>query len=228
MTAIYFEVKGETLLDELGISKAEFARRMGIKRQNVKTLFKSKDLRTILKAAEVLGMPWQLLVGYVEMPDTDALPVPTPEDNSDIVVDSIPMGDTTEDQRARRKLIKDSYREWGRLHPDGKMFNQSLNDDIYIKFISVDETSAHASLHYLSTLAVLQLDAILSCARYRGIAQIKTGNKNQAQFEKMILMSYDCVGVGRVKLTVGVKRGSKQKIQYCITAMDVEKQSSLK
>ena len=54
MEEIYFESKGEELLGKLGMSKAEFARRMGIQRQNVKALFKSKDFRVIHKAAEVI------------------------------------------------------------------------------------------------------------------------------------------------------------------------------
>ena len=51
MNQIYFEAKGEALLERLGVSKSEFARRMGIKKQNVKALFKTKNLETIYKAA---------------------------------------------------------------------------------------------------------------------------------------------------------------------------------
>ena len=65
MNTIYFEAKGEYLLEKIGMPKAEFARRMGIHRQNVKALFKSKDIRVIQKAAEVIGVPWEMLVGYV-------------------------------------------------------------------------------------------------------------------------------------------------------------------
>ena len=57
MSEIYFEVKGETLLKRIGMSKAEFARRMGIQRQNVKAQFRSKDIRVIQKAADVMGVP---------------------------------------------------------------------------------------------------------------------------------------------------------------------------
>ena len=44
MNQIYFEAKGEALLERIGMTKAEFARRMGIRKQNVKALFKSKNL----------------------------------------------------------------------------------------------------------------------------------------------------------------------------------------
>lgn len=66
MKEIYFAAKGEQLLEKIGMPKAEFARRMGIRRQNVKALFRSNDIRVIRKASEVLGVPFELLVGYVE------------------------------------------------------------------------------------------------------------------------------------------------------------------
>ena len=53
MNQIYFEAKGEALLERIGMSKSEFARRMGIHKQNVKVLFKSKNLETIYKASRI-------------------------------------------------------------------------------------------------------------------------------------------------------------------------------
>lgn len=47
MNQIYFEAKGEALLEQIGMSKSEFARRMGILKQNVKALFKTKNLESI-------------------------------------------------------------------------------------------------------------------------------------------------------------------------------------
>ena len=55
MKGIYFEEKGIELIGKLGMSKAEFARRMGIQRQNVNVLFKTNNLEIIARAAEVLG-----------------------------------------------------------------------------------------------------------------------------------------------------------------------------
>jgi hypothetical protein len=46
-------------------------------------------------------------------------------------------------------------------------------------------------------------------------------NGNQKPFEKMILMQYEIVGIGVVKMTVGVRRRSHEKVQYCITAFEV-------
>ena len=56
--------------------------------------------------------------------------------------------------------------------------------------------------------------------------KISKDNGNQKGFEKMIIMKYDCVGIGMVKVTVGVKRRTHEKVQYCITAMKIEKDAS--
>ena len=72
---------------------------------------------------------------------------------------------------------------------------------------------------YLSTLAVLQLDAILQNAKLSFVDKPKPGNKQQSKFEKMIGMEYSCPGIGDVQLMVGVRKRDKMKIQYCITAL---------
>ena len=103
MNEIYFEAKGEALLDRIGMPKAEFARRMGIQRQNVKALFKSKDLRVIQKAAEVMDVPWEMLVGYAQEPDW--LEDDSYADSFDIAPEDIPTGDSVEDRRKRQEII---------------------------------------------------------------------------------------------------------------------------
>ena len=35
----------------------------------------------------------------------------------------------------------------------------------------------------------------------------------------MMIMEYDLVGIGTVKMTVGVRRRTHEKVQYCITAI---------
>lgn len=80
MDQIYFETRGEALLEQIGMTKSEFARRMGIRKQNVKSLFKSKNLDTIYKASEVLGVPFEMLVGYIEEPDLNEIPVTSNEE----------------------------------------------------------------------------------------------------------------------------------------------------
>ncbi|MBP5566727.1 MAG: helix-turn-helix domain-containing protein [Bacteroidales bacterium] len=69
MSKLVFEEKGEEILRKKGIRKAEFARRMGIRKQNVKALFKTKNLDTIFRAAKVMDVPFEMLIGYTEEPD---------------------------------------------------------------------------------------------------------------------------------------------------------------
>ena len=101
MNQIYFEAKGEALLERIGMTKAEFARRMGIRKQNVKALFKSKNLETIYKAAGVMGVPFEMLVGYIEEPDLSEIPLEPYEEEEKITEDGIPTGDTPEDVVAK-------------------------------------------------------------------------------------------------------------------------------
>ena len=192
MKGIYFEEKGIELLGKLGVTKAEFARRMGIQRQNVNALFKTNNLEIIARASKVLDVPLALLVG-----------------------------DTTEERRERNRLIRQFYYQWMDRNESRKVFNKSLNDYIHIKYISVNETAGHASLRYLSTLAVLQLDAILPNAVLREKKAIKRGTKNQKGFSSMLIMEYYCPAIGLVRLTVGQKRNDGAKVQYCITAIEV-------
>ena len=225
MATIYFEEKGEELLKRAGLTKAEFARRMGIHKQNVGVLFRTKNLETIHRAAGVLGVPFELLVGYTTEPD----PVQVRPEEFDlqdpfvIEPEVIPTGSSKEEIRFRQKLIYAFYESWKRDNPLQKRFNINLKDDINIRAISLDETAAHASLSYLSTLAVLQLDAILVNAHYIRKVPSNPQKTNQNKFESIIIMGYRCVGIGEIKMTVGVRRRDKTKIQYCITAIDVEK-----
>jgi hypothetical protein len=206
------------------MTKSEFARQMGIRKQNVKALFRTKNLETIYKAAAVMGVPFEMLVGYVEEPELDEVPLAPDIDAIDeITEDDIPIGNTKKDRRKRQDLIYAFYLGWKRKNPEQKKFNIALQDDINIRAVSLDETAAQASLTYLSTLAVLQLDAILTNAWLVKTVPSKQGTKNQQSFERMLIMEYVCTGVGRIKMTVGVRRSDKTKVQYCITAIDTGK-----
>ena len=37
--------------------------------------------------------------------------------------------------------------------------------------------------------------------------------------ERMMIMTYELNGIGTVKMTVGIRRRTKEKVQYCITAI---------
>lgn len=131
----------------------------------------------------------------------------------------IPEGNTLEDIKRRTQIIRDFYREWKVKNPSQRKYNLSLKEYINIRMVSIVETSEHAAKSYLSTLAVLQLDAILVGARMVSQRKTKPGNKNQQPFERMLIMEYELVGIGTVKMTVGVRRRTQEKVQYCITAI---------
>ena len=131
----------------------------------------------------------------------------------------IPEGNTLEEIRERERIIREFYREWKEKNPSQRKYNLSLKEYINIRMVSIVETSEHAAKSYLSTLAVLQLDAILTGARKVSLKKPKPGNKNQQPFERIMIMEYDLVGIGTVKMTVGVRRRTQEKVQYCITAI---------
>ena len=81
------------------------------------------------------------------------------------------------------QIIANFYREWKIANPSLKRYNLSLKEDINIRHVSITETCTHASRTYLSTLSVLQLDAILTYAKKVGTAPVKD-NGNQKPFEK--------------------------------------------
>lgn len=132
---------------------------------------------------------------------------------------TIPAGNSLDDILSRKKIIANFYREWKNANPSLRRYNLSLKEYINIRFVSITETCTHACRSYLSTLAVLQLDAILTYARKTGTVPTKL-NGNQKPFEKMIVMQHVCPGIGKVKMTVGVRRGNHEKIQYCITTIN--------
>ena len=225
MNQIYFEAKGEALLERIGMTKSEFARRMGIRKQNVKALFKSKNLETIYKAAGVMGVPFEMLIGYIEEPDLSEIPFEPYYEDEEYVIseDDIPTGDSTEDRRHRQKIILSFYHDWKKRNPEAKKYNFNLKDDINIRYVSLEETAGQASMTYLSTLAVLQLDAILTNAVLVETTPANPKKKNQKGFKSMLRMSYNCPGIGLVKMMVGVKQSDRTKVQYCITAIDAER-----
>ena len=139
----------------------------------------------------------------------------------DINAEGIPSGDTKEDCKQRKRLIIDFYKKWETENPQKHVFNKSLKDYINVKHISVKETTGQASRRYISTLAITFLSEILENAVPKGIPQNSNPEKdNQKGFEKIIVMEYNKRNFGKIKLTVGVKRGTKEKVQYCITAIE--------
>ena len=131
----------------------------------------------------------------------------------------IPEGNTLDEIKERERIIREFYHEWKEKNPLQRKYNLALKEYINIRMVSIVEISEHAAKSYLSTLAVLQLDAILVGAKKVSIKKVKPNNKNQQPFERMMIMEYELVGIGTVKMTVGVRRRTQEKVQYCITAI---------
>jgi len=132
----------------------------------------------------------------------------------------IPQGRTKEEIQQREKVIKNFYVNWNAANPEKRIYNTNLQAFIYVKFLSFQETVEKAARSYKSTLAVTYLTEILELAKVVNYTKPKEGNKKQSRFSDIIIMQYNKASFGKIKLTVGILRGSKQKIQYCITAIE--------
>jgi hypothetical protein len=132
----------------------------------------------------------------------------------------LPKDDSTEAKKVRKDFIVTFYSQWIALNPTKQIFNKSLNDFINVRFLSMQETTGHASHTYKSTIAVTFLTEVLENAKYVTTVKPKPENKNQQRFSEMIVLEHSKEFFGKIKLTVGVLRGSKQKVQYCITAIE--------
>ena len=131
----------------------------------------------------------------------------------------IPMGISSEAIKLRRQMIYDFYEKWKSAHPEKSVYNKSLKANILIRQESVVEAAAHAAKQYNSTLAVFKLDEVLANA-VRVVEDLpKAGNNNQRKLIRMILMSFKDPELGTIKLSVGVRNRTLDKIQYGITAL---------
>lgn len=177
---------------------------------------------------ELIQIEWQL--DYADASESHGLSVKEDVTSSDSAsseapaieydANGIPMGTTTEDMRIRKQLIFEFYERWKENHPDRAVFNTHIHADILIRQESIVEAAGHASKRYKSTLAVFRLDEVLAGAIQVDTDLPKPGNKNQQKLVRMLLMSYNCPDIGTIKLTVGVRRRSLDKIQYGITALN--------
>jgi len=139
---------------------------------------------------------------------------------------TIPKGRTTTEIQQREKFIKNFYANWNACNPTKHIFNVALKDFIHVRFLSIQETARLAAADYKSTLAITYLTEILEKAKVKKRSKPKPNNQNQKRFSEVIVMQYDKPTFGKIKLTVGVLRGSRQKIQYCITAIENDQQPS--
>ena len=77
----YFETNASEMLTTAGFNEAKFAEKMGVARQNIQKVFETKNVFTLMRAAEVLGVSLNHLIsgdiqsessvnGYVEVNGT--------------------------------------------------------------------------------------------------------------------------------------------------------------
>jgi len=138
----------------------------------------------------------------------------------------IPQGQTKEEIRQRRQFIKSFYAKWNAVNSTKHVYNVALQDFIHVRFLSMDETAEQAGYTYESTLAVTYLTEILEKATVVKRVKPKPNNQNQKRFSEIILMQHSKPAFGKIKLVVGVLRGSRKNIQYCITAIESDQQPS--
>ena len=142
-------------------------------------------------------------------------------------INGIALGETKEDKKQRKQFIIDFYGKWIIANPEKRIYNESLNAFIEVRFLSVEETAGHASVSYKSTVSVTFLSEVIENAVVKkdrkGIIITDTPKpnvKNQKRFSKIYVMGYEKAGFGKIKLTVGELRGSGQNIQYCVSAIE--------
>lgn len=130
----------------------------------------------------------------------------------------IPQGNSREDNKARKQIIKDFYAFWIAEHPDKKIWNNSLKGFIHIKGQSINETAGHASLSYESTQAVFQMTEVLKEATVRETWVPKHGDKNQKPYSKMYLLRWK-----NYRLIVGFQKSKGELVQYYIGSEQAKK-----
>ena len=136
----------------------------------------------------------------------------------------IPTGTTLEEVKVRKKIIRDFYAIWNAANPTKQVYNANLKEFINVRFLSINETAEMASRRYISTFAITHyFTEILELAKEKRRTKPKFENNNQRRFSEIITLEYSKKKLGTIKLTVGVLKGSKQHIQYCITALEEKK-----
>ena len=143
------------------------------------------------------------------------------EESKDEIIydeDGIPMGQSAQETAQRRQIVKDFIQQWRANHPDPRIWNEELKDYIKINQVFLIEAVGHSANRYASTKAIFQMETIMAEAKMEARTKVKEGDKNQKPFQYMLVLSYQIKGIGRAKLTVGVRLRTHEKVAYDITA----------
>lgn len=123
----------------------------------------------------------------------------------------IPRGNSREDIKTRKQIIKDFYAKWIAQHPEKKVWNKSLKAYIHLKYQSINETAGHAALSFDSTMGVMFLTDILENASVAEKWPVKHNNQNQKPYSKMILLRRK-----QYRLIVGLQKTTGEYVQYYV------------
>ena len=132
--------------------------------------------------------------------------------------DGIPMSNSIPEIEQREVIIRDFFEKWSTSNNERRIFNDVLQEYIYVRAVSVIEAKEHSAKSYKSTRAIMIIDEVLKNASPIRRVPKKTDNKNQKDFAYMLVMIYKHQDIGTIKLTVGVRQNTK-KIQYGLTAL---------
>lgn len=173
---------------------------------------------------ELVDIQWTLhYPPFIEenvMMVSEETPESTKETNSyETDIDGIPLGQTIQEIRQRQQIISRFYYNWKIKHPEKRIFNQDLKEFINVRQVSIEEAKEHSAKSYNSTKAFMKIDEVLEKAKKITEVPPKRGNKNQSRFSKMIILSHALEEIGIIKLTVGILKSNKDKIQYGISAL---------
>ena len=124
----------------------------------------------------------------------------------------IPRGNSREDIKARRIIIKDFYAKWISEHQDKMVWNKSLEAFILVKNTSINEILGHAPKSVEATAAQFHLTKILSDARLVDRWPPKHGDKNQKIFSTVFLLRWR-----QCRLLVGFQKSKGEYVLYYIS-----------
>ena len=130
----------------------------------------------------------------------------------------IPKGNSREDTKKRREILKYFFVDWISKNPDKRVWNRSLNAYIYVKYDSINEILGHAPRSIAATQAQIHLSDILSDAILFDKRPPKHGDKNQKKFSKILLLRW-----GNSRVLIGQRKTTGDYELYYISGGQIKK-----
>lgn len=133
----------------------------------------------------------------------------------------IPRGNSREDIKSRRQIIKDFYAKWIAEHPEKQIWNPSLKANIHVKFTSINEACGHAPRSVEATIAQLHLSKILAEATLLDDWPPKYGDKNQKAFSRIYLLRWH-----GSRVLVGFQKATSEYVLYYISGGRIKRKAA--